>query len=1103
MITEPPKIDKRTFSSLAGTLLSMAPHYSPEWSAGEKDAATALAKIHAFITEMVITRLNQVPRKGLIAFLDMLGIKLLPARPSLVPITFKITQGTEHDVLVPPRTQASAAKTDEHDEVPFETEKNLLAVASRLKEVISVDPGTDAIYVHTPDVVASDGSIREQQAAFSLFSGIDQQEHSLYLGQKDLLNIKGKGEISLSVTAPTAPGAAQIDVVWEYWGEDKEKKADRWIALEVKDDATDGLRQSGKIVLYKGLEGEIKEAKLKDIFSATGRVAIRDEVIAEMKNRWIRGRLASPLSGALCSKFATIDTIFLKTAPAGPVAVEAGFFNDVPLDFARETIEAHVARCHSPGPTLELVVLSESSTETLYLDTVEKFMEGDVVQILRGGSVLTEATIESIAAGSETITVSFSGSYTCMPGDTVRTKAEVAMVAPFGTQPKLYDAFYVGSKEALSKKGAKISLTFSLWIDDRSAGLVPAPEPKLAWEYWDGRGWQALTIIRDDAHDFMNASSDTGDMKNIDFICPQGIAETEVFGQKNYWIRTRIIGGDYGREQYKLDPVDKTTITVQRMFKIPVIRDLTARYSFDESIEPEACLSYNNLDFEDMTTQAVTANLAFSPYVPLPDSEKALYLGFDRQLMGGPICIFFDADELQYRQESKPEIEWRFRSGQGWSVLDCLDETEGFVVQGLLELIGPSGFTAAAIFDAGLYWLRGGLTKGDYQTPPLLRGIFPNTTWAVQAETIRNEILGSGNGQPGQTLSFFKFPVLDAEEVRVQEVLSEEERQTLIAAYGQEAVVETPGATGRETETWVLWHEVTDFFGSAEKSRHYMIDRATGQISFGDGVRGMVPPAGQDNIKAFSYQTGGGRKGNVYAREVKSLKSAVSGVEKVMNPIAADGGADTATVEEMIGIGPAIISHRYRAVTAEDFECLARLATRKVAKARCLANRNSNGKPEAGWVTVVIIPDSPADKPYPSLTLKKQVREYLEGHSLVAISSAGHLHVDGPIYAEMNVAVDLFVASPDVASEAAREAKQRLDRFFHPLVGGPEGQGWEFGRGVAVSDIYALLEGIDEVEHIENLLLEGTDDEDFVPIPPDALVCNGTHTLNIRLKGGI
>ncbi|HSB52514.1 MAG TPA: putative baseplate assembly protein, partial [Dissulfurispiraceae bacterium] len=856
--------------------------------------------------------------------------------------------------------------------------------------------------------------------------GTDQQEHSLYLGHKDLLNIQGPGEIRISVSVPLTAAPSSLDVFWEYWGEDKEKGVDRWIRLEVRSDGTDGLGKNGEMVLYKGLEGEIKEAKLKDIFSATGRVAIKDAAIADMKNRWVRVSLKTKLAGDLCSKLPELDTMFIMTAPAEPVPVEAGFFNDVPLDYTKKRI--------SRKGIERAMILSEK---------------------------------------------------------------EFANVLPFGAQPKLYDAFYIGSKEALSKKGAKISLSFELTVNDESSGLTPAPDPTLAWEYWDGKGWQALTIIRDDTVRFLTA----GDGMLVQFICPQGIAETEVFGQKNYWIRARIIGGDYGREQYTVDKTSKV-INVERKFKLPVIRDLTAQYAFDEGLELEACLSHNNLDFEDLTTEARTAGLTFSPFTPLSDAEKAVYLGFDSQLQGGPVRIFFAAGELPYEEENKPEIEWRYSNGHGWGIVDYLDETEGFVVQGILDFIGPTNFAAQGIFDTSLYWLRGGLVKGLYESLPNLAGVYPNATWAVQAETIKNEIIGSSDGQPEQAFTFFKFPVMEGEEVRVKEVLSDEERQALVAAYGETVISEIRNETGEVTETWVLWSEVADFFESSAKSRHYTIDRATGQIAFGDGVNGMIPPVAEDGIKAFSYRTGGDRKGNVKAREVKSLKSAVSGIDKVMNPIAADGGADTATVDEMLEIGPAMISHRNRAVTAEDYEWLAREASRKVVRARCLPNRSREGQPEAGWVTVVVVPDSTEERPYPSLLLKQQVEEYLGAHSLGTISSPGHLHVDGPTYVATNVSVDLYVQTIDAASVAVREAKQRLAAFFHPLTGGPEGEGWEFGRGVAVSDVYALLEGIEGVDHVENLSFPGSEEQDFITIPPNALVANGEHTINARLTGG-
>jgi len=154
---------------------------------------------------------------------------------------------------------------------------------------------------------------------------------------------------------------------------------DRWITLDVKDDSTDGLRQSGEIVLYKGLEGEIREAKLKDIFTSTGRVAIKDSAIAEIKNRWIRGRLTSRLTGTLCSKLPTVGTFFLKTAPAEPVQIEAGFFNDVPLDFTTKSIEAKVTDCS--GPVILAPKAMAAGSATFYVDAIEGFMVGDEVRI--------------------------------------------------------------------------------------------------------------------------------------------------------------------------------------------------------------------------------------------------------------------------------------------------------------------------------------------------------------------------------------------------------------------------------------------------------------------------------------------------------------------------------------------------------------------------------------------------------------------------------------------------------------------------------------------------------------------------------------------------
>ncbi|NUM74036.1 putative baseplate assembly protein, partial [candidate division KSB1 bacterium] len=77
-----PKIDDRTWQQIVDRILALAPFYTPEWKAflQDKESGNALVKLFAHMLEAVIARLNKTPDKNFIAFLDVLGIKALPAR---------------------------------------------------------------------------------------------------------------------------------------------------------------------------------------------------------------------------------------------------------------------------------------------------------------------------------------------------------------------------------------------------------------------------------------------------------------------------------------------------------------------------------------------------------------------------------------------------------------------------------------------------------------------------------------------------------------------------------------------------------------------------------------------------------------------------------------------------------------------------------------------------------------------------------------------------------------------------------------------------------------------------------------------------------------
>ncbi len=675
--------------------------------------------------------------------------------------------------------------------------------------------------------------------------------------------------------------------------------------------------------------------------------------------------------------------------------------------------------------------------------------------------------------------------------------------------------------------------------------------PELSWEYWNSHGW---VVFEEKEHAFEDGTRDLFIDGNVKFRLPDDIKQTEVSGQEGYWIRARIVGGDYGRETFTLltKPIlddnnvkigeETELIPSKSSIRQPLITELTIKYELVKEEFPEKCITFNNLVYKDQTAACITANKRFSPFLRLENNEKTIYLGFEKALSGGPIKIFFAAKELPFTDLEKPKVEWQYRGENNWKRLNFADETEGLIRQGILELIGPRDFTPVNRFGDYRFWIKGTLIEGIYEESPHLDGIYPNTTMAFQAETIKDEILGSSDGtdqKENLTYQFNKFPVREGEEVRIREELTIEEKEELLSnkeeileKYSKEAVREITDEAGK-VENWVLWTEVFDFFDSKPDSRHYTLDRATGEIEFGDGNSGITPPKGDDNIRAFSYQAGGGVKGNIIEGKIDTFKSAIEGVDSVLNPVEADGGADTATIEQMLEIGPAKISHRNRAVTLEDFEWLAKEASRKVLKARCLPNTNKKKNRETGWVTVIIVPDSKENKPYPTLALKRIVRKYLEKHSSNTLSSQGHIYVEGPLYREISVSVYLYVTSIDVASKVEREAIEKLNGFFHPLTGGPEGKGWEFGRDASVSDIYVLLEDIEGLDHVENLSLssedktkqphkfkcytkenagrldhleysaEETPSDDVIDIKDNFLVANGTHTINIQLANSV
>ncbi|MEO7653855.1 MAG: hypothetical protein ABIZ80_25645, partial [Bryobacteraceae bacterium] len=123
----------------------------------------------------------------------------------------------------------------------------------------------------------------------------------------------------------------------------------------------------------------------------------------------------------------------------------------------------------------------------------------------------------------------------------------------------------------------------------------------------------------------------------------------------------------------------------------------------------------------------------------------------------------------------------------------------------------------------------------------------------------------------------------------------------------------------------ILWKEVVSFFGVKPEAEVYTVrqdDDGVSTVRFGDGGTGARVPTGVDNVTA-TYRFGAGAA-KPPAGAIGQFAKPVEGLRRVVNPVAASGGADRDQPKDIRRNAPNSALILGRAVSIPDFEALAR-----------------------------------------------------------------------------------------------------------------------------------------------------------------------------------
>jgi predicted phage baseplate assembly protein len=265
-----PNLDDRHFQDIVDEAKRLIPRYCPEWTDHNvSDPGVALIELFAWMTDMLLYRVNQVPEKVYLTLLEMIGIQLEAPRSARAPVTFYLSAPQRNEIVIPSDTEVSTIRTETAESIIFTTERDLtirpvqvmgvFTRAGQLRAGVAGWVAHDLRQLDTPN-----GQITmfpRQPVVGDMFYIALESDHSNHV-------------LALVIDCEEARGAG-IDpnnppITWEVWSGGML----RWAACVVEFDGTGGFNQPGEIILrlpemvrqvHQGVEAFWLRCRLNDL----------------------------------------------------------------------------------------------------------------------------------------------------------------------------------------------------------------------------------------------------------------------------------------------------------------------------------------------------------------------------------------------------------------------------------------------------------------------------------------------------------------------------------------------------------------------------------------------------------------------------------------------------------------------------------------------------------------------------------------------------------------------------------------------------------------------------------------------------------------------
>ena len=697
---------------------------------------------------------------------------------------------------------------------------------------------------------------------------------------------------------------------------------------------------------------------------------------------------------------------------------------------------------------------------------------------------------------------------------------------PFGETLAVYSECYIGKAGYFNKPGSLVTVKFRLAIGENYLDLTREQEQSelkvikkkkynvqesaindafaddISIEYFNGIGWKLLQCDKEYRSLF---STENGGKIELSFTCPYDWAETENGAYFGRFLRLRLMRSD----NCYMRPA---------LHHYPLIRDLKISYSYvGREVRPSILKCISGTRVTDLSRNSRGTG-KYNILMPSDYTDDALYLGFDQKIESGPVGIFFKLEEGVGHAGTQCRFE--YSTPRGFKMIKVIDGTESFSHSGIIAFMPPPDFCETVMEGKRKYWLRivRDESQSVYETERFMahvEDIFVNAVSVINAVETNEEDFYIDEVVGGYTTYLGATNILDTDVwVNERGILIGDEMKNLAAAHPDDVRIEY-GATGNVLSCFVRWREVERFPDSntiADKqkewnhARCYRIDRLSGDIIFGDGIKSDIPRVTDDVAFKVKLRTCEGEKANVAVDTLTSMPVDQMFIDNVSNPVRAYGGSNMETVSEALRRGADMIFSRGRLVSVGDYKHAVLGFSGVIDKVSVISGVTKEGKSDPSELSIVLLMKDYKEGSFSFHRLEAKLVKFLLSRSELSVTPE-KLHVTEPIFVFVSVTVWTEVMNMDDSFEVQNTIRDVLDRYLDPVDGaGESNRGWEIGVMPKKPQILMQLAGLKKQALIRKTSItvkysdyegEHECDYDSLKVTPFMVCRSGVHQVNI------